>query len=901
MHRPLLSEPSPYNQEFLPAQSASYYTDSDDGAFVDPFAPSPTKVNLASKLYHDIPRQVYPRRSSEPGSTGSLAPNSSRLRPSQETSVLVSGPQSQSGAAAPVGKKGRWLRERRSLTSLLRPQQSNNPSEPVPTVPSLPSRVLGRKSSFFNRARSGSTPSATRTIERAHTTCQPSIGLEPAQLSTSANPQPQAVDTEPKNGSYRGSVPLTLMPRPQANAPDSRVRVDQDPGFPASLTTRRRAVSVPLPLPQPTEPPPPPPVSDAKRPQYMRKSEVGRSAAVPLEPVFTRRPGTSTECRTRPSPNAHGTKSASISVSAPARSKTSIRSSEREQPGPQHSKQSSVGTAEGLVLKSALKHRTVESVQCHPVLPAQPVQPLRICKREGVAKMDLSQLPTPSSEGSLKSLYHASVGHLGGAQTTTQHYKSNSGSSLERECPDNLGKVPVSTQGASTMERPVTSSTTTGSFGSIMKGHGLSTSDSRSLPVLDNIWGSFVSETAFGSSLPPSPVASISARHRATQSQETRGREQIGHNSMDPGTGTNVSSPHSETRCNPGSAPPSSPPVTGLPPVPKISSTHTLSLGRPVHNKRSRSSANAVLLLTPPTSPAEEVGFQGLDRVITTSTSADNSSSRSGNKYSALLQQLGPRLARSASSPSIRPPVSPEVGYNPIDTRGPDVISRLSIRHKNSQSISPSSGSQSSSQCTPVPGTPVVVPPSAVNLAASYLGTSNGSLVASGPNARVPREGSGYAKPPQSSAIGITIQAPGTAPGGISDAVLGVFPPVPSDQIWSHEKEKTIGVTKNQDITGDLHEEPLLTPPVTPAWAVHVFDVDAEDTLQFGRMGHDAPSDRTPLARSGNLAQMRRQKRSDMRSGSTQLPAEYSRGLDVTDMRSNKASKNVTILTRNVL
>ncbi|KAG8763037.1 hypothetical protein FRC11_006327 [Ceratobasidium sp. 423] len=909
-HSPPLSEPSPYYQGHPLVHSTSYYTDSDDGTFVDPFAPSPTKLDLASKPHHDL-SQVYPRRGSEPGSKGSLAPSSYLLQPSREMSVLaIGGSQSQSRVAASAGKKGRWLRERRSLTSLLRPQRPNNPAEPVPAVPSLPSRVPERNpSSFFTRARSGSTPSATQTTERAHTTCQPSIRLGLSQLPTSTNPQPQAVDTEFKSGRYRGSVPLTLIAHSQANSSDSWVRVGRagrDPGLPASPTTRRRAVSVPLPLPQPTKPLPLPPVPDVQRPQYAHK--VDRSTAAPPEPVLMRYPGTSTECRTRPGHNAHGIKSVSVSVSTPARSNTGTRPSGQGQRTPQHGKQSSVGTAEGLVLKSALKHRMIEPAQSHPTLPVQPIKPLRICKREGVAsKRGLSQLPTPSSEGSLKSLHYASVGHLDGAWPTIQHNKSNSGSSSGRECPGNLDEVPVSPQSTSTMERPVTSSTTTGSFGSIMRGHGLSSSDSRSLPVLDNIWGSFVSETAFGGSLPPSPVTSISAGYRATQPQEAKGRERIKHNPVDPGTDTSASSPHSESHWKPGSAPPSSPPVADLPPVPEPPPALSLSLSRAPRRKRSRSSANAILLLTPPTSPTEKVEFQGLDRAVTTSTSADRPPSRSGNKHSALRQQLGPRLARSASSPSIRPPVSPEIGYNPINTRSLDAVSHLSAQHQNSQSIPPSSGSQPSSQCTLVLGTPVAVPPSAVNLT-SYLGTSSGSLVASGPNVRVHREGSGYAESPQRSAIGISIQVPGTASGGISDAIPGKFPPVPSDRIWSHEEEKTSGVVKNQDIMeGDLHEEPLLTPPVTPAWAVHVFNVDAEDNLQFGGMEHDAPSDRIPLARSGNLAQMRRQKRGDMRSASTQFPAEYSRGPDMTlpgpkktDTRGNKASKSAADLARDV-
>ncbi|KDN51037.1 hypothetical protein RSAG8_00666, partial [Rhizoctonia solani AG-8 WAC10335] len=740
VHRPLLFGSSPYHQGHPPVQNASYYTDSDDSILVDPFAPSPVKPDLTSKPH----RQVYPQRGSQSSSASMLSPNSRRFRASQEPSApLVDEPKSQSGVAASTGKKGRWLRERRSLTSLLRPQQ------PVPTVPPLPSRVPERKSSsFFTRARSGSTPPVTQTTEPAHTTHQRPTGPESAQLPTSANPQLRAVDTGPKNGSsYRGIVPLTLTPLSQADPPDSWVRVGgvgRDPGLPASPTTRRRAVSVPLPLSQPTKPPPP--VPDVQRPQYAPKHEVDRFAVVSLEPVLMRRPLTSAERRQRPSHNAHGTKSASVSVPAPAGFNAGTRSKEQDQPAPQLSKQLSVGTAEGLVLKSALKRRPVEPIRTQPALPVQSVKPLRICKREGAAsKTDLSQLPTPSSESSLKSQHCASTGHTDGGRVTTQHHKSISGSSSEWEYLDSLGEVAASPQGVTSAERPVASSATTGSFGNLMRG-GLSTSDSRSLPVLDNIWGSFVSETAFGSSLPPSPATSISATY---------------------------------------------------------------------------------------------------------------------------AQHL-----------------TNKIGYNSIDTRGPGGISRLSVQHHKSQSISPSSVSQSSSQCTPVPGTPVAVPSSAVNLTASYLGSSNGSFVTSGPRVRMPREGR-----------------------VVSDPILGKFPPVSSNPVWPYEEEKTIGVLDNQDaIEGDLREELLLTPPVTPAWVAHVFDVDAEDNLQFSRMGYSESSDSIPLARMGNFAQMRRQKRGDMRSSSTQFPAEHSRRSDMllpdpkkAGTRSNNPSKNAAFLARNDL
>ncbi|KAH7343723.1 hypothetical protein B0J17DRAFT_713885 [Rhizoctonia solani] len=903
MHRPLLSEPSACYPGHSSAQSASYYTDSDDGTFVDPFAPSPTKLDLASKPHYETPPQGYPGRGSEPNSTSTFGPSSYRFRPPQEPRgpSVADESKSQPILAAPASKKGRWLRERRSLTSLLRPQQSKSPVEPVPIVPSLPYRVPERKPSlFFTRSRSGSTPLATQRTELAHTILKPSIGLESVQLPTSANAQPPAVGGESKNGiSYRGSVPLTLMSHSQANSPDSWVRVEgtsRDPGLPTSPTTRRRAISVPLPL-QPTELPPS--VPNVQRIHHAQKPKVDRSNTT-LEPMLMRRPGTSTDFHTRRSHNAHGIKSASVSVPASTKSNASAGTvlGEQEQLISHHNKQSSAGTMEGLVLKSALKHRLVESIQSPPDLPVQSVKPLRICKREGVpSKVDSPQLPTPSSEGSLKAFHHASIGHVDGAQATAKHHKGTSGSSSREECLDTVGG-------------PVTSSTTAGSFTNIMKGHGLPSSDSRLLPVLDNIWGSFVSETAFGSSLPPSPITSISARYRTTQSQETNSREQIGHDPMDLESGSSAScSSHSESHWKPGSAPLSSPPVTTLPPVPKPPPTLASLLGRGTRRKRSGSSANAINLLTPPTSPTEEMQSQGLDRVITSSTYSDNPLSRSGAKCSASRQQLGPRLARSASSPSIRPSLSPEIVCNPIKMRGPasDALSRLSVQHQKFRSISPSSASQSSSQCTPVPGTPVALPPSAVNHAVSYLGTSSGPL-ASGPSVRMPRprEGGGYAESSEGSVMGIGIQASGTVSRGVSDAIMGEFPPVPSNQIWPYQEEKSIGAMINHDATeGDPREEPLLTPPVTPAWAVHVFDAETEDNLQLSRMEYDASGDRIPLARSGNLAQMRRHKRGDMRSSSTQFP---SRGPDLpprnsekTDIRRNKASNNATFPARHVL
>ncbi|KAJ1308722.1 hypothetical protein OPQ81_004413 [Rhizoctonia solani] len=861
-YHPLLSEPSPYYRGHSPPQSASYFTDSDDGTFIDPFAPSPTKLNLTSKPHHDASHQICSRRGSEPNTASTGLPSSYRFRPSQELNgaLVVDEPQSQRGVTASTGKKGRWLRERRSLTSLLRPQQPNNSAKPVPTVPPMPGRVPERKTSlFFNRARSGSASLATQATEPAHTAHQPPLALEPVELPIPTSHQPRTVYTESKNGSScRGSVPVPS----QANSPDSWVRVggmSGDPGFLVSPITRRRAISVPLPLPQPTEPPPPVP---GVQPQYEQKPKDYCFSATSPEAMLMRRPGTSAECRKPAIHHIREVKSAFVSLSAPERSNASTHHKEQEQSAPRHIKQSSMGTVESLVLKSALKHRPAEPAQSRSALPVQSVKPLRICKREGISsKMDPPQFPTPPSDISLKSLHHTSIDHMDGTRATTQHHQSTSGPPSGRK---SLGEVPVNPQGVLTMDESASSSATAGSFGSIMKGYGLSSCDSRSLPVLDNIWGSFVSETAFGSSLPPSPVASISARYRTMRSQETSVRGQIGHSSPD--------------------------------------------LKNP-RRKRSRSSANATALLTPPISPVEEVVLQGLDRAITTSTSDDKPSSRPIKNPSIPCQQLGPRLARSASSPSIRPPASPGIGYSPINSRSSVGAPRFSVQDQNTRSIPRLLVSQSSSQCITVPGTPAAVSRSALNLITSYPGTSNGLLAASGLGVCTPREGSGYAESQGSSVIGVSTQVPGPGSGGTPQDIQNRFPRAHSSRIWAHEEGKTIDVMRNQDAAeGDLGDEPLLTPPVTPAWVVHVFDVDTEDNLHFDGVEHDASSDHIPLARSGNLAQMRRQKHGDMRSISTEFPAEHSHRPDMSrpdpgksDVRSNKALKNANSLTRNVL
>ncbi|CCO26414.1 hypothetical protein BN14_00437 [Rhizoctonia solani AG-1 IB] len=348
--------------------------------------------------------------------------------------------------------------------------------EPVPSVPPLPNRAPERKSSsFFSRTRSGSTPPATETTERAHTPGQPSTGLESIQLPISANSRSQTTDVEVK---YRGSVPLTLVSPLQVDSPDSWVRVGgvgRESGLPTSPTTRRRAVSVPLPPQQSTEPPPPMP--DV---QLSKHDPNSGPTGAPSEPVRMHRSDTSTECDSYRSHNSRGTSSAFVSGSDLARSNTNAYSGEQEGPALRHGKKSSVGTSEGLVLKSALKHRPVESSQGNLNALIQPVKPLKICKREVVpSRTDSSQLPTPSSESSLNNLQRPSVAHKDGTRSTTQHHKSISGSSLGRS----LSEVSIGSYGVSaTEEKPATSLESSGSFNHIMKGHGLSSSDSRSLP-----------------------------------------------------------------------------------------------------------------------------------------------------------------------------------------------------------------------------------------------------------------------------------------------------------------------------------------------------------------------------------------------------------------------------------
>ena len=141
--RPLLfPESTPHSRGESPAQSTSYYTESDDDILADPFAASsPSRHNpLRCNLFPTIPDQGA-------SPTTAVAPNIARTAPpsafqnnlplrnnraewepsaSHQRAVdhTLSRSKANSSEAAPNGKRGRWLRERRSFSNFLRPQVS---------------------------------------------------------------------------------------------------------------------------------------------------------------------------------------------------------------------------------------------------------------------------------------------------------------------------------------------------------------------------------------------------------------------------------------------------------------------------------------------------------------------------------------------------------------------------------------------------------------------------------------------------------------------------------------------------------------------------------------------------------------------------------------------------------
>jgi hypothetical protein len=678
-------------------------------------------------------------------------------------------------------------------------------TELVPTVPPLPDRVPELKASFFIRGRSGSISAASQRTQLTHTFQQQFTAPAPVQLQTSATHRPRSTVKELKNITpSRNSISGPLEPSSTvgSRSSDPWVRVG-GVGSERSLSNsptsvRRRVASVPTRPPRLIEPHPPMP--NEQHISRVQGSEADCSTMPSQELSSVRRPGTSAECSARPGRNGHGVKSASVSipVSYGARTSAGARPSEQERSSLKHLKQSSMSASEGLVLKSALKYRSAEQpIQTHQKPLAGRVEPMNTSRRSAGLELDSSRLPTPPSEDRLNGSEWASTDPPGAGNVTSHKQANKSAAKSSSPGPgssDDSTGVSIGTLGGvrATPERAVVVSGTTGSFGSPAKGHGLATSDSRSLPVLDNIWGSFISETAFGS-LPPSPMASIRAKYRAPKSQETGTLEQPSPSLASSHSSPNSSySPPGQNQWRPGSAPPTAPPVTSLPPVPsRPSPVAALSLSSIPLRKRSRSPADTSTFSIPPIAPTEEADLQGLDLMVTSSASdsglLDVSASDRGKQSTLTGQQTGPRLTRSTSSPTIRPSPTPNTELIPVGVRGYDSKARLSVKVQGSRSPSLSSVSQSSSQCTSVPGTPVYVPLLTTHAPLSYLGASSGQLML--PSLSLNRDRTQTQK--------------GQAPD--------------SEIIQDGVEE-------------DQSEDPLLTPPITPAWVAQVFDTE-EDSV----------------------------------------------------------------------
>ncbi|KAG8697026.1 hypothetical protein FRC09_008115 [Ceratobasidium sp. 395] len=377
------------------------------------------------------------------------------------------------------------------------------------------------------------------------------------------------------------------------------------------------------------------------------------------------------------------------------------------------------------------------------------------------------------------------------------------------------------------------SASSTSSIGNILRGHGLAPSDSRTLPVLDNIWGSFVSETAFGS-LPPSPSDSIMGRNRVTKLQSSASRRQTIESTNSPETPRGLPR---RRQWNLDLPPPSSPPVVELPPTPiGQSPAMALPLGSVERRKLSRSPSKRGMLLTPPISPTEELEIQGLDALLSASNSDNSllaSSYNSSSVSSINSRDLPSRLVRSASSPVIRSPESPVLSV----VSDKNSRSWLSVDLPRLDSIAPLSRSQTSSQRTPVPGTPIASPFSIGDPDLAYLGASSGTptLILS-----IPRSESGHVGVPNELTQNDTqLRYPSfpSVPMEDSDINLSMFPAVPLGIFKPNGREMNRGGTCGETRPANWSEESLLTPPITPAWFAQAFDTPSDDEQEGIKTG----------------------------------------------------------------
>ncbi|QRV87393.1 Treacle protein [Ceratobasidium sp. AG-Ba] len=782
-----------------PVQSIAYHNDPDDDTLADPFAASPsTKLkptltpssyastrqgstpNLPNATLHDSFQNQQPVR-------GGAAQHSDvgHCTPSQTSSQT--GAHSNDSASAPAHdgtEKERRLRGRRSFSNFFRPQ-TTLPTAPVPQVDHSPTRVPDRKSSFFRRGRSGSTPTAARGADQAHTLHHQAA--TPIPIPT----RPQTTDVSLSRRVDKETIPATPKSANPFNetSPDSWVRVGQVRHDPSSPTNARpRALSVPSARPPKIAQPPLP-----EFPIHLASSLKSNKTTAPLTPKDDV-PKTSLVDQ----PAGPGSSSASASISSfHAAGCGPLESNLRRRPSVKHFKRPSTSVSEEghamntsssakIIRKSALKRSSAQTRSASHA------------RQESRATVLTLQSSTPSSEG-LKCLGTQSAKH--------------------RTSPSLSPATAASPQTPSSLEN-----------------HGLPPSDSRTLPVLDSIWGSFKSDTAFGS-LPSSP----SDKNRATNSPGSIPRKPIDYASR-PGSLRSLS------RRSPwGSSlvPPGSPPVLELPPLPTDQPPAlALPMGSVYRRKLSRGLCGRGVLPTPPVSPTDEIeDIQGLGVVLSTSAPDTSllASSHKGNRSPlSSSRSLSQKLTRSASSPVVR--------------SGPDAAANrswLSVDLPRSRSASPSLMSESSSQCTPVPGTPRGSS-STADHAVSYLGISSGLLALSRSNLgcenQMVQTGDLHSDRP-SNRFGDEED---------SDIRLSMFPSVPLGVSRPDTRYKrSMGVEYSGLLSRSWNEEPLPTPPVTPGWFAQAFDAPAQnEQVCTEPEGYDD----IPPIQLGGLARTRRQR-----------------------------------------
>lgn len=537
------------------------------------------------------------------------------------------------------------------------------------------------------------------------------------------------------------------------------VREKALPSLPAS--PRPRALSAPTRPPRPDDPHPPLP--SEQHPPASSKFGPHLSAPEHQSPLPAYRPGTAPNYPDTPGPHLN-----------------------EKRPSSRHLSSQSI---EGPLLKSALKYRPIDrSTHAHQL---SPVNPLKISKREGTAS-DPYQLPTPPPPGTLRDWRHAS----------TDCSESSYPGSLDASSDASIS-TPEST--CVTPERAL--SRASAYSGSITKGHGLATSDSRSLPVLDSIWGSFVSETSF----PPTPRGSISIKHPSEVDAQIPLNFSLANSHGGSGTLR-----YGHKRRKSWSTPPSAPPpLIDLPPIPTgppSTTVPTKSHGGGRRRNRSRSFVNPSVLLTPPISPSETVGLRSLGLVVPTSVS-DSSllAVPSGRKdeEQAPNQQTGSKHSRSTSSPSIQPSQTPTASQIAVMTRG-----------SRSQSVT-----QSSSYRGPVPGAPIT---SNAPTPLSYPRPSTGRLVPLRPGFSAPQYKVDSARPATAPGVrhhrGSSSLTSAASSMYDSDDILSEFPSVPSNGIQPQgQNEQGLYVDGNQ---GGWQK--LSTPIITTSWVAHALDADLD-------------------------------------------------------------------------